>query len=130
MNFHLKTFHKPALLLLLAALVSACGGGGSSQSTSGTGNISYTPTGVATINWMPPVENTDGSTISSLNGYKIYYGETPSSLSHVIVIDNPGVTSYVIENLDNNSIYYFAITAIDSNNVESPYSNIVSKNIS
>lgn len=87
-------------------------------------------TGVATLSWLPPTENTDNTVLTDLSGYKIYYGESPNSLSNTIVINNIGLTTYVIENLNTNTRYYFAITAINHSNIESVHSNIESKYIS
>jgi hypothetical protein len=89
-----------------------------------------TPTnGVATLNWLPPIENIDGSTLDDLAGYKIYYGASPDSFPNVISISNPGLSSFVIDNLPTNITYYFTITALNSRGIESRFSNIVSKNI-
>jgi|GEM_PF-956824 len=87
-------------------------------------------TGVATLSWMPPIENTDNTVLTDLSNYKIYYGLSPTSLSNTIVINNVGLTSYVIENLNTNTKYYFAITAINNSNIESVHSNIESIYIS
>ncbi|MCW8854871.1 MAG: fibronectin type III domain-containing protein, partial [Gammaproteobacteria bacterium] len=84
-------------------------------------------TGVVTLSWTPPTENTDESTLTDLSGYKIYYGLSENSLTNSITINNIGLTSYVIENINTNTTYYFSITSINSLNVESDYSNIVSK---
>jgi len=83
--------------------------------------------GVATLNWVPPTENTNSSVLSDLSSYKIYYGLSPTSLSNTIVINNIGLTTYVIENLNASTTYHFAITAINNSGVESDFSNIVSK---
>ena len=100
----------------------------------GTTDTSSTETppgvGVATINWTPPTENTDGTALVDLAGYKIYYGTAPDSLHNNVIINNTGLTSYVIDNLDNNTTYYFSITAVNSQGIESPFSNIVSKQAS
>ena len=86
-------------------------------------------TGAATLSWTPPTENTDDTTLTNLAGYKIYYGLSPSSLTNSITINNAGISSYVIDNLSSSRTYYFSITAINSFNVESTYSNIASKYI-
>jgi len=92
--------------------------------------VAPTPTnGVATLNWLPPIENIDGSTLDDLAGYKIYYGASPDSFANVISISNPGLSSFVIDNLTTNTTYYFTITALNSRGIESRFSNIVSKNI-
>ena len=85
-------------------------------------------TGVATLSWMPPIENTDGSQLTDLAGYVIYYGKTIDSLTESVSINNPGLTSYTIENLDSNTMYYYTITSINNSNIQSGYSSISNKN--
>jgi len=86
--------------------------------------------GIATLSWNPPTENIDNSLLTDLNGYKIYYGLSADALNNAITISNIGVDSYVIENLNVNTTYYFSITAVNAFNSESDLSNIVSKYIS
>ncbi len=74
-----------------------------------------------TLSWTPPSLNEDGSTATDLAGYKIYYGQSSRSYSNEIRIDNPSVTTYVVENLSAGT-YYFAATAFNSANEESRYS--------
>jgi len=82
-------------------------------------------TGAVTISWMPPTENTDGSALTNLAGYHIYYGTSQSSLSHVINITNPGLATYVVSNLSA-ATWYFALASVNSKGVESPRTAVVS----
>jgi len=84
-------------------------------------------TGIATLSWSEPTLNTDNSSLDNLDSYKIYYGLSPSALNNTIIISDTNTTSYVFENLSINTTYYFSITAINNQNRESSYSNIVSK---
>lgn len=84
--------------------------------------------GRATLSWMPPTENTDGSTLANLAGYRIRYGTSASSLSQTIVIDNASVTTYVVEDLAP-ATWYFAVTAVTSSGTESNNSNVANKHI-
>lgn len=74
--------------------------------------------GSATLSWTPPTENEDGSLLGDLDGYRIYWGTTPGTYPNVVALDNPGLTSYVIENLAPGT-YEFVATAIDSTGLES-----------
>jgi len=91
--------------------------------------------GVATLSWTPPTENTDGSVLTDLAGYRIYYSTdydillTNPSAATVIKLDSPGVSEYVIENLDPTAVYHFAMISYNSSNIESAMSNIVSKDL-
>ena len=90
--------------------------------------ITTISTGRATLSWMPPTENTDGSTLSNLAGYRIRYGTSAGSLTKTIAIDNASVTTYVVEDLAP-ATWYFAVTAVTSNGTESNNSNVANKQI-
>lgn len=79
-----------------------------------------------TLSWTPPTQNADGSTLTDLAGYKIYYGVSEGNYPNVIIIDNPGIATYVVENLTP-ATYFFAATAFNSNGIESEFSNIAVK---
>ena len=102
------------------------GGGGSDDSSV----FSEAPRGdgTALISWTPPIENTDGSTLTDLAGYRIRYGTSPGSYSETITINGSGLTSYLVENLGV-SDWYFVMTAFNSSGIESPYSAPVYKAI-
>lgn len=82
--------------------------------------------GTATLSWLPPTMNTDGSLLTNLNRYRIYYGTSASALDQIIELNGAGLTTYVIGNLSP-ATYYFALTAVNSLNIESDKSNVVSK---
>ena len=85
-----------------------------------------TATGSATLIWQPPTGNTDGSPLSNLAGYHVYWGTTQGNYSSSTALNNPGLTSYVIQQLTP-ATWYFVVTAVNSSGVESNYSNVVSK---
>lgn len=85
-------------------------------------------TGAATLGWTPPTENTDGTPLTDLAGYRIYYGTSSSNLDRSVVVANPGLTSYVVENLTPGT-WYFSVRAYTSAGVESTNSNVESKAI-
>ena len=84
--------------------------------------------GTALLSWTPPTENTDGSALTDLAGYKIYYGTASNNYTQSVTIDNPGLSSYQIDNLTA-ADWYFVITAVNSSDIESAYSAEVSKTI-
>ena len=84
--------------------------------------------GSATLSWTPPTQNSDGSPLTDLTGYKIYYGNESGNYQTSIQIDNPGIAIYVVEYLTPNT-YYFVLTAINSSGVESRFSNEVSRQV-
>ncbi len=84
--------------------------------------------GSTTVSWAAPTRNTDGSTITDLGGYVIHHGLSPNALTSTVRIANPGISSYVIDNLSTGT-HYFALTAFNSSGVESAMSAVGSKNI-
>ena len=84
--------------------------------------------GAATVSWVPPTENTDGSALTDLKGYRIRYGQASNAMSNVVTIPNVGVTSAVIENLGAGT-WYFGVVAYNASAVESALSDVVQKTI-
>jgi hypothetical protein len=84
-------------------------------------------TGSARISWTPPTERVDGSPLTDIAGYRIYYSRNASQLDQVQNVSN-GVTSFLIENLEQGT-WYFAVTAYYSAGSESAKSAAVSKTI-
>ncbi len=132
-------------LAMMAFILSGCGGGSGPSSsssgvstspppTSGTGSGSGsgsgtgTSTGSATLSWQAPTSNTNGTALTDLAGYHIYYGTNSSSLTTRIDINNPGTLSYVVTNLTTGT-WYFAMTAFTNSGQESAKSNVGSKTI-
>ena len=84
--------------------------------------------GTATLTWTAPTTNVDGTPLTDLAGYKVYFGTTSKIYSSTV---NAGLNvgsppSYVVNNLST-GIYYFAVTAYDTTGLESAYSNESSK---
>lgn len=89
-------------------------------------NSPGTSNGSATLSWTPPTRNTNGTALTNLAGYRIYYGTSPSNLSRTVTVNNAGLTRYVISDLSA-ATWYFSIRAYTSGGVESSNSNNVSK---
>jgi hypothetical protein len=110
---------------------STSGGGTTSGGTTSGGTTSSGgtgTTGAATVNWHPPTQNTNGSTITNLAGYVINYGTNSKSLTQQVKVSNPGITSYMIGGLTKGT-YYFAVSAYNSAGVVSALSGMGSKTI-
>ena len=124
-----------AQFLGCAVLLAACGGGGGSASTDATQSpTSDSPTapaaatGTATLSWVAPQTKADGSALSDLAGYRIYYGTSSGSYTESVTISDPSATTYTLQNLSA-STYYFVLRAYDTTNAESASSAEVSKTI-
>ena len=85
-------------------------------------------TGSATLNWSIPTSRTDGTALTNLAGFHIYYGTAPGNYPTSITIANPTVSTYVVTNLSSGT-YYFVATAYDTSGVESGYTTSVSTTI-
>jgi hypothetical protein len=106
----------------IIGLLSGCGsvadggsssGGRSSDGSNGARNI--------TVSWIPPIANTDESVLEDLAGYRIYYGTASRDYSDSSAIDNPGLSSFVVEGLGE-ATWCFVMTAINEQGIESSYS--------
>jgi putative Ig domain-containing protein/fibronectin type III domain protein len=105
-------------------------GGTSGGGTTGGGGTTTPPsgaTGTATVSWQPPTANTNGTAISNLAGFTVYYGTSQSSYKSVKVA-NPGLTSYTIDNLSAGT-YYFTVAAYNTAGMASASGPIASKTI-
>lgn len=102
------------------------------NTTAGNPSTASTPSTVSgssiTLGWQPPTQNTDGTPITDLAGYKIHYGTSSSSYEQTVTVQNAGLTRYVVDNLPSGK-YYFAITAYNSKGVESALSGEVSTQV-
>jgi hypothetical protein len=88
-------------------------------------DVTQASLGSATLSWSAPMQNTDGTTLTNLAGYRIFYGKSSSAMSQSVQIANAGVTTYVVDLTP--GTYFFSIKAYSSNGSESDSSNVVSK---
>ena len=105
--------------------------------TDGTASVALPPfsivvaaatTGWATLSWVPPSQNVDGTPLTNLAGFRIRYGRVADALDSVLEIRGSSVTSATIEGLGSGT-WYFAVRAFTSANVESDLSNVAWKTI-
>ena len=102
---------------------------GATTSRSIVANRESGQVGSVALSWAAPTARTDGSPLNDLTGYKIFYGRMSGIYDYQIDINNPGILTYVIENLASGN-WYFALSAYDSAGVESDRSNEVLRQIS
>jgi hypothetical protein len=119
--YRVPIFFMAALLIAVASLFG-CGGG--VTSTESQPPAVSPVTGSATLTWAAPSTNEDGTPISSLGGYKVYYGTTPGVYTSINV--GPA-SSFQVSGLAMGEVYYFAVSAYDSSGNESDLSEVVSK---
>jgi hypothetical protein len=90
--------------------------------------VAQSVAGRATLSWQAPSNDVDGSPLTDLAGFRIYYGNSANDLRYVIQVANPGARSRVIEDLTVGN-WFFAATAYDQAGSESARSNVASKTI-
>jgi hypothetical protein len=81
-----------------------------------------------TLSWQVPTSNADGSPLTNLAGYRIIYGREARDLDQSVQIDNPSISTYVVERLSPGT-WYFAVIAVNRYCLESVPSGLGSKSI-
>ena|ERR1700726_4636934 len=126
---HARIAVRCSALVLATLTLAGCGGGGSSApATDAVTSSAPASMRTATLSWTAPDQNTDGTPLTNLAGYRIYYGTGANDLTQVIEIPTVGITEYVVDNLTAGQ-YYFSIRAYSSAGIESALSNVVSATI-
>ncbi len=75
--------------------------------------------GSVELTWTKPDQNIDGSALSDLIGYSIYFGTDASNLDSSIGILGANTTTATISGLGSGTTYYFAIASIIASGEES-----------
>jgi hypothetical protein len=122
-------------VLACGALLSlaACDGAGDPSSAQSSGQNTSSSTsppadGAVTLSWVAPTSNTDGTALTNLVGYHIYYGNSPAKLTQSIAISKATVLSYEISGLASGT-WYFAVAADAANGSQSEMSDVGSETI-
>lgn len=68
----------------------------------------------------------DANTEPDLAGYMIYYGFATRAYDYVVDVGDQ--TTFTLSGLEDGHTYYFAVTAYDTEDLESDFSNEVTKN--
>ena len=102
-----------------------------SLACSGSGNNAVAMTTVAireaVLNWARPTKNVDGSTLTNLSGYKIYYGTASRKYTQTVAVSGAATLQKTVALSP--GTWYFSVTAVDTTGAESAYSAEVSKSI-
>jgi putative Ig domain-containing protein len=85
-------------------------------------------TGSATLKWVPPTQNTNGSALTNLAGIILYYGTTPTTLTQSVQLASTTQTSYTIGNLAAGT-WYFGSVAYTNSGMQSAMSRVVSMSV-
>jgi hypothetical protein len=90
--------------------------------------VNQVSNGSATLTWTPVTQNTNGSVLTDLAGYKVHYGTSANAMSTVVVLSNPSLTTYLVTNLSPGT-WYFGVSAYASDGTQSAMSNVGAKTI-
>lgn len=117
-------------VLALALLLAACGAAQSPDQSvlpdGSTGDTWEDGTGTAMLAWDAPTTRVDGSLLTDLAGYRVYYGRT--SRSYQRVTDVSLTTEAEIGGLPSGRVY-FSVSAYDALGREGPLSGEVYKDL-
>lgn len=85
-------------------------------------------TNSATLRWSPPNQNTDGTELRNLAGYKIYMRLNSDAVGAAtpIVVNDSLIHTYTVNNLARGT-WYFAMLAFNSQGAESNLTEVVHK---
>jgi hypothetical protein len=83
--------------------------------------VAAAPTKSVTLTWTAPTQNTDGSALNDLGGYKVYYGTTSHQYSTTLTVPGAGASSVVIQGLTAGT-WYFSVKSYTTTGVESDFS--------
>jgi len=97
----------PTLIVLTLLVLGGCGGGAHTS----------TFTGSVILTWSGPDQNTDGTDLTDLEGYRIYYRNSINESHSIISVGN--TTTTIVEGIKFGIIYYFKVTALDITGNES-----------
>jgi hypothetical protein len=93
-----------------------------------TVTVTQAANGSVTLNWVAPTQNTDGSPLTNLAGYHILYGASAGNLNQSVQLANPGLTTYVLDDLPAGT-WYFSVNDYTTAGAVSTISNVVSKTL-
>ena len=118
-------------LFVIALVLGGCSQSSSTGSTmtSGTSPSSASsPAGAVTLMWVAPTDNTNGTPLTDLAGYRIRYGTNKDNLTQVIELASTSTTEFELSGLAPGT-YYFAISAYTTQGTESAESDVGYKTI-
>jgi hypothetical protein len=106
----MHTMKRIICLFGLAVLASCSRPSVSDNPVGGTASAN----GTLVVSWRPPTENTDGTPLTDLAGYTVYYGTQPGVYTNTVAIDDPSATHFVLRGLRPGTHYFVAISATNT----------------
>lgn len=81
----------------------------------------------ALLSWIAPTERTDGTPLTDLDAYRVYWGTATRNYPNMLTLGDENALTFNVTALTPGIRYFFAVTAIDTALRESAYSNEASK---
>lgn len=120
-----NTASLPAFSIAVTAPPTAAVPAAAGSATSGSSNP-LTTNGTATLRWVPPTVNADGSPLTDLAGFVVKYGRDPAELSQQVSLPSATATSHTVTNLTSGT-WYFGVASYTAAGIASDVSAVVSK---
>jgi hypothetical protein len=117
-------FRADAAATLKVSYVQTAGGGSINMQAAALSTAGSS----ATLTWQPPALNMDGTPLTDLAAFKVYWGTTQGTYPYSAHIANVAARTHTVTGL-NTGKWYFVVTALNSKGVESPQSNVWSKTV-
>ena len=84
--------------------------------------------GTATVTWTAPTTNSDGTALTNLAGFNVYWGTVAGNLNQSMQVPGSGSTTYTVTNLSSGT-WYFAVASYTTSGAQSALSTVSSKAI-
>jgi hypothetical protein len=89
--------------------------------------VSVSAIGEIQISWVAPTENVDGTPLTDLASFRIYYGPDSRAYSNSVDVMDASATSYALNAASGD--YYVTMTALDAEGNESAYANEILRSV-
>jgi hypothetical protein len=93
-----------------------------------TVRVEQPATASVTLSWQAPTLNEDGTPLTDLAGYQVFYGQASGQYSQNLSLPNAGFTSVTIEDLAP-ATWHFSVKAVNAAGAVSGFSNEAQKTI-
>jgi hypothetical protein len=109
-------------IIVLGLLMGGCSAGdGDPAETPNRPPAGRSGTHSVTLTWTEPTMNIDGTALTDLSGYIVFYGTASRIYAGSLNISGPDITSASVEHLASGR-WYFSVKSVSAAGVESFYS--------
>ena len=99
--------------IILGAVLSLASCGGADSPIVATASVASS----LPVTWTTPTANVDGTTLTDLAGYRVYYGTSPGSQPNMVSVGKSNALT--IQGLLRGVTYYVSVSAVNSGGTES-----------